>query len=138
MDPNSTHQRWSHWVVTVDLPANPSHRPPQFQRAIEADAGRLFRAVFGSTGQVRVTSALSHTHERWIMQAQVEGADVHDPDFRVRTCLRLETHYRQGFGPSATVCAEAGMLAGSAEDGTPAGQWLILPTIRGLLTPQEA
>lgn len=137
MNPNSRNQRWSKWVVTATLPRRATHEGPAFFAAMQHDAGTLMRDTFGSAGQARVTVFRDTTHERWIVETVVEGADVHDPGYRARTCLALETHYRTGFGPLATVVAEAGMLAGSAEDGTPADQWLVMPTIGSVLTAQE-
>lgn len=134
MNPNSANQRWSQWVIKVDLLPKANHRHPRFQDAIKHDAATLFRRLFGSAGRVRVTAFQNRDSERWIVEVQVEGVDVHDPDYRARQCAAMRHHYRRGFGSTATVSVEAGLLAGSSEDGTPPAQWVVLPTIQHALS----
>lgn len=115
--------------MTVVLPHRMDHDDPRFLSAIRADAGRLFRKTFGLTGRARVARVIVDDVERWILQCQVEGHPVHDPEFRDRTSAVLAAHYRRGFGSAARVDVEAGLLAGDAQDGAPPDQWIILPSL---------
>jgi hypothetical protein len=130
MDPNSSHQWWSRWTVTVVLPHRRSHDDPRFFKAIELEHARVLRKLFGSTGQARVThvSEAGHT-EKWVLDGRVEGHPVHDPLFRARYSDLMVQHYQRGFGPNATVSIETSLEAGDGQDGKPACQLVIMPSV---------
>ena len=131
--PNSQHQLWSRWTVTIVLPHRASHDDPRFHTNIELEHAHVCRRLFGSTGQARVTCVIGIVRgeltETWTLEARVEGAPVHDPEYRDRHYRILRDHYQRGFGPLAHVRVTALLEAGDRQDGTPAAQLLILPLV---------
>jgi hypothetical protein len=141
VDPNSTHQRWSRWtwVVKCDPLKVPSRKD------VEHNFGLYVRRLFHSTvGRARVL----YVHDRrdsplgeaglplslfakhvFILQVEIEGPNVHDPDYVAHVKREFAGVFvAKGFGPSAQLLRqEAELLAGSAEDGRPAKQLLVLP-----------
>lgn len=124
MNPNSGHQRWSRWDFTIA--ATVAKQPAQ-DFVLDA-ARRFFRQMFHTTtGQVRVTVlGLSY-----LVSLRVEGVAVHDPSVRAAVQAQFAEHFvARGFGAGARlVRMDASLLAGSAEDGTPADHLIVLPTI---------
>lgn len=122
-NPNSQHQRWSHWAFYVR--ASSSKRPPV--QEVRVNAQRYFKAGFGTAGRVRVIQR----GLLYIIEVQVEGPPVHDPGYRAAVKKDFADKFMfKGFGASALLVRfNAKLLAGSPEDGRPADQLLVLPTI---------
>jgi hypothetical protein len=140
VDPNSTHQRWSRWTFTVA--AHPDKLPTQAECI---DAFRRYVAVLFQSriGRVKLEIASNAWRggmfngeypEVWlyVFTVEVEGPPVHDVMYR--DWVRREfggVFVLKGFGPSARLHQmETSLLAGSAQNGTPSRQLLVLPTVK--------
>ncbi|MEO8481091.1 MAG: hypothetical protein ABI634_02705 [Acidobacteriota bacterium] len=124
MNPNSTHQRWSAWTFVVQARAD--KRPARLE--VVDNARRFFRAGFKSTvGRLQVEV----TGSRYVIAVQIEGPPCHDPAYRLHVAGEVRERFvRPGFGPGARlVQMDVRLLAGTAEDGQPAAQLLVLPSI---------
>lgn len=144
MDPNSQHQLWSRWDVTITPPARKAHHRPDdevrvawakfVRKSFNTTAGevRLERRVTvrsPRTGRVRAFSLRQVEVTQWFAQARVEGAPVTDPFYRDRQKRRLVEFWGSGFGPGTHVHIDVRIEAGDRGDGTPPAQLAILPTI---------
>lgn len=127
VDPNSTHQRWSRWRFTIV--SAPGRRPPledvrdNFQRYV----GRLF----GSTvGRIQVAIIRVGADHLYVCVTEIEGPPVHDATYRDWVEREFAGVFvAKGFGPGARLRQmDATLLAGSAEDGKPARQLLVMPS----------
>jgi 1,2-phenylacetyl-CoA epoxidase PaaB subunit len=124
MDPNTEHQQWSEWRFYIE-----SDRPLPFQ-LIKSNFARFFRKLFGTAGQVNVTRGRTPTGlVWWMIQAQVEAANVNDPGKRTWVQSQAAGFVQQGMGPQARLTMEVSLLAGRPENGQPANQWLIMPSV---------
>lgn len=124
MNPNSAHQRWSQWTFAIR--ATP-RRLPGHDEVLDA-ARRFFRMLFRTTaGQVRIEIR----GRIYTVQIQVEGPDAHDPQVREQVRTQFFSDFvHKGFGPGASLIEmEVRLLAGSAEDGRPRAQLLVLPPL---------
>jgi hypothetical protein len=124
VDPNSTHQRWSRWVATVR--AHRTRRPTL--EDVRLNWTRYVRRLFRTTvGRIRVEVL----DDRYRLVAELEGPPVHDPAYVAWVRRELAGAFvAKGFGPGAVLeDLETALLAGSAEDGRPAAQLLVLPRL---------
>ena len=96
-------------------------------REVEPNARRYFAKLFGVAGRLRCTQQGSY----YLFEVEVEGPPVHDPDYRRAVKRDFRTRFVEpGFGPSAQLTRFDGILkAGTNEDGTPAEQWLVMPSV---------
>lgn len=120
MNPNSAHQTWSKWIITV----RPGHRfVPSFETTV-TNTSRFLRKAFGSTGQFQIKRYFA----AWVITVFVEG-DTHPDDPAAFTYFSraLTEFFRNGFGPSTQVQVKARLMAGARLDGRPADQLLIVP-----------
>jgi hypothetical protein len=137
MDPNSQNQRWSKWWFRL------GHRGAGFSKLvtiaeIESNFRRflakLFRSTVGAMGFERKGGRLTV----WVL---IEGEHItpHDPTYRKYIRDTATAFFVAGFGPNTVVAVTAKLMAGSAQDGKPSEQMLILPTInfRELLTAEN-
>jgi hypothetical protein len=123
LDPNSQHQLWSRWTVT--LHAMPGRALPSVEE-IADNARRFFVRLFRSTiGRVR-----ADIRDRYVeIVTEIEGPAAHDPALRAHAILQIREHFiRTGFGrPDCAVTV--GILAGDCQDGTPPAQLIVMPNV---------
>ena len=134
IDPNSQHQRWSRWTFTVyeggrTIPLS----------VVQGHAAHWLRLGFGSVGQAKVEhrllSATTPEGKRvvqmaYVITCEVEGVDCHDPGYVANVRQQFQQRFvAPGWGPLATSTVAAELLAGDAQDGRPAAQLLVMPTI---------
>lgn len=134
MDPNSQHQLWSRWDVTVRPPKG--RFVPVHARALDEIRDAWVRFVakqFGTVGQVRLErrrrGLFGVAGVELFAQARVEGAPAHDPQYRDLAKRRIVTFFGTGFGPDTRVHIDVRIEAGDVQDGAPAQQLVVLPSI---------
>jgi hypothetical protein len=135
MDPNSQHQRWSRWVFGIE--ASPRKLPSRL--SVLDNARRYFAAGFQSTaGRVKcqllrtpldVKFARRATY--YLLSIDIEGPPAHDPAYQKSVRQDFAKKFvAGGFGFSARLVKfEVQILAGDQQDGRPADQLLVLPTL---------
>jgi hypothetical protein len=127
VDPNTTHQRWSHWTFRITSPS-PLRRPTVEE--VRVNALKFARVCFkSSVGQVRVRKRGA----AYRVDVRIEGPPVHDFAYR----LAVERTWNErfvlaGFGPAATCRVSARLIAGSREDGSTPDHLIVAP----MMTPE--
>jgi hypothetical protein len=127
LDPNSGNQRWSRWRFVVQ----PGRRLPR-TREVRNNWQRYMPKLFRTTvGRGRVAKVWVEKRMYYAITAEVEGPPVHDPDFVAWVRREVQGVFvERGFGVGARLREmDAVLLAGSAEDGKPASQLLVLPSL---------
>jgi hypothetical protein len=122
MDPNSRNQVWSRWTFNV-TPATARPRP---LANVRENCARFARKAFGSATEMRV----SGEGGRWCVDVRTEGHPVHDPAYVAWMRAQWERFFVSGFGVGTSVEINARLEAGDRQDGRPATQLIILPTIQ--------
>jgi hypothetical protein len=98
------------------------------QRAdVELNIARWLRKGFGSAGEVSVT----RTSFGWRIRFHVEGVPAHDPEYVKNVTQQFRSNFVvSGWGSlGAYGTVSARVLAGSLEEGAPAEQWVMIPTV---------
>ena len=123
LDPNSQHQFWSRWTVTLRAH---SGRPLPSVQEIADNARRFYKLLFASSiGHVRADIQGRHI----TIVCEIEGPAAHDPDLRANAIYRIREHFiRKGFG-HADANVEVGILAGDVQDGKPPTQLIVMPHV---------
>jgi len=121
---NSQNQRWSRW----DYRAYPATRATD-AATLTAAAARFGRVLFGSASVMRVRGSLEDGQWCWAVSVLTEGGPVHDPRYANWVHRQWVEFFQHGFGPTCQVRAQARLVAGSRQDGTPAEQGIILPPL---------
>lgn len=122
MNPNSANQYWSKWVIEV-IPFRPMRSPQE----IEVNVARFLRKMFGSTASAKFT--LNTTPMQFEVLA--EGHPATDPSYVAYCTQNLQKFFTMGFGIGTKVTVAASLKAGSAQDGTPSAQLIVLPSLVG-------
>lgn len=126
MDPNSAHQRWSLWEYRVypdgtkrpDLPT------------VQTNCARFGRLVFGSVSEMRVRHATDQAgRPYWEVAVLTEGHPVHEASYTEWMHRQWRIFFQQGFGVTCEVQSHARLSAGDRQDGRPADQLILLPSI---------
>jgi hypothetical protein len=127
MDPNSANQRWSFWQYRIYPDRT---KRPEFP-TIKENCARFARTVFGQASEMRVVVATDQ-HARLYVEVSVrtEGHPVHEAPYVTYMHEQWDRFLRNGFGPTCEIQSHAHLEAGSRQDGTPADQLIILPTLR--------
>lgn len=126
MNPNSTHQMFSLWEYRVY--PDPARRP-QFS-TVKANAARVGRVLFGSATEMRLVCATDDAGRLyWEIAARTEGHPVHDPHYVEWMHANWQRFFHEGFGATCEVQAHARLEAGDRQDGRPADQLIIVPTL---------
>lgn len=119
-NPNSAHQTWSKWIITIrpGLPFAPE------VETVRTNTARFIRKGFGSAGQFRIRRFAS----AWVVDFLVE-ADRHpdDPETFRYFARSFTDFFRNGFGPGTQVHVKARLMAGQRLDGRPPDQIVIMP-----------
>lgn len=124
-NPNSAHQRWSRWRVVIE----PARKRPTV-REVAANWQRYMATLFKTTvGRGKVARVRVDGKVYYALVAEVEGPPVHDPAYVAWVRKEVAGVFvARGFGVGARLRElDATLLAGSAEDGKPAAQLLVLP-----------
>lgn len=128
MNPNSQNQRWSLWTIRV-TPAHSIRSDEEFA----ANTARFMRKAFGSTTEMRVEKNFSGSRGRitevFIIQVRTEGHPAHDPAYVSVFAKSFLNFFTVGFGVGTLVSTVAVLEAGSAQDGTPSAQLVMLPGV---------
>jgi hypothetical protein len=120
MNPNSDHQMWSLWVYEIS-----GATKGQFFNDVVRNCARFGTKAFGHAAQMRVLQYQSH----WEVRIMAEGYPVHDDKFVAWMHEQWRNFLLKGFGYSSVVAASAKLLAGRPQDGRPADQLIIMPTL---------
>jgi hypothetical protein len=112
-------------------------RVPEFGD-VKANAAKFVRMMFGTGRGQSVMGRMNveRRGNRFGIMVEIEGVNVHDPDVQRAVKRQIETRFvALGFGPRGRlVVQQQSLLAGSAEDGKPAAQLLVLPDLQSLLS----
>jgi hypothetical protein len=123
MDVNSQHQIWSRWtfVVVADKRKMPS------MLECRENARKFFREGFGSIGRAKI----DQYDQTYVFVVEVEGPPAHDPEYRKSVARQFKKNFiNRGFGYSARLQdMEVRILSGDKQDGKPADQMIVLPSI---------
>lgn len=125
MNPNSAHQMWSKWTITVA----PAKTIPRNEPTVKTNAIRFVRKAFGLATQMRITK---QSNGLWVFQIRTEGHPVHDTTYVTYMTQAFQQFFIAGFGLGTKVSVTAKLEAGSAQDGKPASQLVILPSLHGV------
>jgi hypothetical protein len=134
MDPNTQHQFWGKWTVTVTRPlaAPETQLSEQSAQAIKVEWAKVVKERLGRTGSVQANHVVS-THPKtgnlrstWELIALIEDLNQNDPTFERIARRHLVAWCLWGFGSAADVEIEYKRMAGNAQDGKPPEQMLIL------------
>jgi hypothetical protein len=126
MDPNSQHQRWSLWEYRVypDTTRRPTYHD------VKRNAARFGRLLFGSASEMRIVCATDdHGRLYWEVAVLTENHPVHEPLYVAWMHKQWAKFFRRGFGPACEIRPHARLEAGDRQDGRPADQLIILPTL---------
>lgn len=123
MNLNSANQYWSKWVIDV-TPA----RPMRSVQEIEVNAARFLRKMFGSSATARFTLDKLQALR---FEVLAEGHPATDPTYVAYCTQNLQKFFTMGFGLGTQVSVAASLEAGSAQDGTPSAQLVVLPSLIG-------
>lgn len=80
---------------------------------------------FGSSSQMRIRKI----GLQYVVEVRTEGKPVHEPGFVKYMSESFDKFFVNGFGLGTKTKIEAKLEAGSRQDGTPAEQLLILPSV---------
>lgn len=125
MNLNSDNQCWSFWEYRVYPDGT---RRPDFA-LVKANCARFGRLMFGSTSEMKVRYAAEHGRAFWEVAVLTEGHPVHDPAYTEWMHRQWQRFFHAGFGPSCELQSHARLAAGDRQDGTPADQLIMLPSL---------
>jgi hypothetical protein len=126
MDPNSRNQRWSHWQFYVYADGT---KRPDFQ-TVKENCARFGRLMFGSVSEMKVACSMDESKRLfWDIEVRTEGHPVHDPMYVEWMHEQWRRFFREGFGQSCEVKFNEQLIAGDRQNGKPADQLIIMPSI---------
>lgn len=128
MNPNSMNQWWSKWVLEV----YPQHMRANFND-VKLNMARFARKAFGTASNMRIFQFLDHYH----IEILTEGHPVTDSDYVEWMRTQWLTFLRNGLGEGTKASVRTKLMAGSLQDGSPAEQLVILPSIPSHLPYQR-
>lgn len=121
MNPNSKNQMWSRWTFRV----TPLINRRLYFEDVRATCARFGRFVFGSASEMNVI----FDRGRWVIDVRTEGHPVHDAAFVENIRAQWVVFFEHNFGRGTEVALETKLEAGSRQDGTPAEQLIMMPSI---------
>ena len=125
MNPNSGNQLWSHWTFNVF----PGRLLRRTFADVKANVARFGRKGFGSATECRIKEGLSYGVHYYLVEFRTEGKPAHDPQYVKYMGESFEKFFAVAFGPGTETHLDVKVEAGSKQDGKPASQLIILPTI---------
>lgn len=126
MNPNSQNQCWSFWEYRVypDKIQQPTYA------LVKENCARFGKKMFGTASQMRIVCATDNMGRLyWEIAVRSEGHPVHDPMYTEWMHAQWHRFFMGGFGSTCEVQSHARLEAGDRQDGTPADQLIILPTV---------
>ena len=90
---------------------------------VQLNAANWLKKGFGSVGRARVTEKVTY----YIIEAQVEGAPAHDPEYVVSVKQAFERFVEGGWGPLAVPAVDVKVLAGDQQNGKAPSQVIVMP-----------
>ncbi len=125
MDPNSQNQLWSHWTFTAI-----GGRAAPYEDVVH-NVAEWLKMGFGSVARARVQQQICQEKPfqglmQFVVEAQVEGAAAHDPDYEDSVRKQWRAFCQQGFGSMVLAETEVKILAGDVQDGKPPAQLLVV------------
>lgn len=90
------------------------------------NCARFGRKAFGSVAQMRV----SPVGAGWRVEIRAEGHPVHEAAYVTWMTAQWQRFFVGGFGVGTRVTCQATIEAGSRQDGRPAEQLIVLPTLQ--------
>jgi hypothetical protein len=126
MDPNSQNQRWSFWEYVIYPDGT---RKADFV-SVKLSCARFGKLIFGSASQMHVRHATDDKGVAfWEVKVLTEGHPVHDPKYADWIHVQWRRLFQNGFGPRSDIRCHARLCAGDRQDGAPADQLIIIPSI---------
>lgn len=128
-NPNSANQTWSRWTFKCFIPTKKSLTFEEILLNWRKFCPLLFKT---HSGRLKLTKTNSH----YKFVADIEGVSINDPLYRADVKMRMREHFiRKGLGnySANSMKMESSLLSGSAQDGTPPVQLIVLPEIRNEL-----
>ena len=132
MDPNSKNQMWSRWTYTV--------YPMALKRpnlaTVKYNCAKFGKKVFQSASEMSVMCGLEKAKPGekrrlfWEIDIRTEGHPVHDTAYVEYVHDLWRRFFREGFGQQCEINCKAKLEAGDRQDGKPADQLIIIPTIK--------
>lgn len=122
-DPNTEHQVWSEWTVTVHA------AKPCLYWQVRKGAAPNLKKIFGSATRVKI-DLIDPPRKVWRIRIQTEGHPVQEPGYREHVERNLRRIFEHGFGPGTRVHVAAHLLSGEPENGGPRKRLLALPLLR--------
>lgn len=122
MNPNSANQWWSRWTFKV-WPGIVKSRP---FAEVQQNVARFARKGFGSGSEMNITRMGDH----WIIDIRTIGHPVTDEAYVGYMRDAFERFFSVGFGVGTKTELKVRLEAGSKQDGTPAEQLIMLPTLK--------
>lgn len=121
VNPNSQHQLWSRWTFSIfEL----GKRVPFAD--VRVNAARWLRKGFGSVGRAKVDKTMTG----YEITLEVEGVPAHDPAYVASVKDEFQRHFvEKGWNAMTVGTADVAILAGDAQDGKPASQLVVMPSI---------
>jgi hypothetical protein len=127
MNPNSQHQRWSLWEYRVYPDTS---KRPTFA-SVKENCARFGRLMFGSVSEMRIRSGTDAKGRLcWEIAVLTEGHPVHESPYTEFMHAQWRKFLHNGFGQSCEVYVHARLEAGDRQDGHPADQLIIMPTLK--------
>ena len=97
---------------------------------VRQNAAHFGRLLFGSASEMRLVCATDdHRRLYWEISVRTEGHPVHEPKWVEWVHTQWRRFLVNGFGVSAEIQCHARLEAGDRQDGTPADQLIILPSL---------
>lgn len=126
MDPNSQHQVWSLW----EYRAYPDGSKRPDLALVKRNCARFGRVLFGRASEMSIREAFDERRRFWEIKVLTEGHPVHEPRYTEWVHAQWRRFLAAGFGATCEVRCHARLEAGDRQDGRPADQLLILPTLK--------
>lgn len=121
---NSAHQRWSLWEYRVY-----ARKRPDFA-TVKQNCARFGLLMFGSASEMRITQATDYWGRMyWEIAVLTEGHPVHEVLYTEWMHTQWVKFLRSGFGKACEVQSHARLEAGDRQDGRPADQLIIMPSL---------
>lgn len=127
MNPNSAHQQWSRWTITVE-----DRNASRSKQEILSNARTYFRMLFrSSVGRIRVDrrSTFAYRFVGWRIVIEIEGPPAQDPAYRKAAATDILTQFVEKGFRHRRARVDVALLAGQTEDGRPPSQLLVIPPI---------
>jgi hypothetical protein len=131
MNPNSANQLWSLWTTIIGVPFHQTHAGDEFQNEMRSATARVFRKLFGSATELRITRVFMPGLTQFKVECRTEGFPAPDGVFRKRRMDAIAEFFGknlQRYG-RVDVRVDVRVEAGDAGDGKPPAQLILGPPV---------